>query len=63
MKGCDQAEMAKELKISRRTVKAHFNRIFMRAGLSDFNGIKRVQLAVRLYQEQNHELMCQPSPR
>jgi DNA-binding NarL/FixJ family response regulator len=54
LQGCDQAEIAKELKISRRTVKAYFNRMFMRAGLSDFNGIKRVQLAVMLYREQNH---------
>jgi DNA-binding NarL/FixJ family response regulator len=48
VQGCDQAEIAKELKMSRRTVKAYFNRIFMRAGLSDFTGIKRVQLAVML---------------
>ena len=62
LQGYGQAEIAKELKMSRRTVKAHFNGMFMRAGLSDFNGIKRVHLAVMLYREQNHELMCQLSP-
>jgi DNA-binding NarL/FixJ family response regulator len=52
--GCDQAEIAKELKMSRRTVKAYFNRMFIRAGLSDFTGIKRVQLAVMLQRERLH---------
>jgi DNA-binding NarL/FixJ family response regulator len=52
--GCDQAEIAKELKMSRRTVKAYFNRMFGRAGLSDFTGIKRVQLAVMLHRERHH---------
>ena len=49
LRGCDQAEIAKELKMARRTVKAYFNRMYMRAGLSDFTGIKRVQLAVMLH--------------
>jgi DNA-binding NarL/FixJ family response regulator len=52
--GCDQAEIAKELKMSRRTVKAYFTRMFIRAGLSDFTGIKGVQLAVTLHRERHH---------
>ena len=52
--GCDQAEIAKELTMSRRTVKAYFNRMFLRAGLSDFTGIKRVQLAMMLHRERHH---------
>jgi DNA-binding NarL/FixJ family response regulator len=53
MQGCDQAEIAKELKLARRTVKAYFNKMFIRTGLSDFTGIKRVQLAVMLYRERH----------
>jgi len=51
--GCDQAEIAKELQMSRSTVKAYFNRMFLRAGLSDLTGIKRVQLAVMLHRERH----------
>ena len=51
LRGCDQAEIAKELKMARRTVKAYLNRLYVRAGLSDFTGIKRVQLAVMLHRE------------
>lgn len=43
LKGCDNAEIARELKMSRRTVKAHFNRLFLRFGIN--GGIKRVKLA------------------
>jgi hypothetical protein len=35
--------------MARRTVKAHFNRMFMRYGIRD--GIKRVKLATLLYAE------------
>jgi DNA-binding NarL/FixJ family response regulator len=45
--GCDNAEIARELKIARRTVKAHFNRLFLRFGLN--HGIKRVKLATMMY--------------
>jgi hypothetical protein len=38
------------LKINRRTVKAHFNHLFLRFGISD--GIKRVKLATLLYRSQ-----------
>lgn len=54
LKGCDQAEIAKELKMARRTVKAYFNKIFIRAELLDFTGIKRVQLAVMLHRERQN---------
>jgi DNA-binding NarL/FixJ family response regulator len=53
--GCDQAEIAKELKLARRTVKFYFNRMFMRAGLSDTTGIKQVQLAVMLFRERRRQ--------
>jgi two-component system nitrate/nitrite response regulator NarL len=51
LQGCDQADIAKELNLARRTVKAHFNKMFIRAELSDFTGMKRVQLAVLLHRE------------
>lgn len=47
LQGCDNAEIAKELGMARRTVKAHFNRLFMRFQITD--GIKRVKLATLLY--------------
>jgi DNA-binding NarL/FixJ family response regulator len=50
LQGCGNAEISEVLKIKRRTVKAHFNRLFLRFGISD--GIKRVKLATRLYRSQ-----------
>lgn len=50
LQGCDNAEIGKELKMARRTVKAHFNRLFVRFGIK--NGIKRVKLATLLYRRQ-----------
>ena len=50
LQGCDNAEIAKELKMARRTVKAHFNRLFLRFGIT--SGIKRVKLATLLYRRQ-----------
>jgi hypothetical protein len=47
LQGCDNAEMAKQLGMAKRTVKAHFNRLFLRFGIS--GGIKRVKLATLLY--------------
>jgi len=35
LQGCDNAEIASELKMARRTVKAHFNRLFLRFGITD----------------------------
>jgi DNA-binding NarL/FixJ family response regulator len=50
LQGCDNAEIASQLKMARRTVKAHFNRLFLRFGIND--GIKRVKLATLLYRRQ-----------
>src|ERR1700685_4532564 len=50
LQGCDNAEIAKQLKMARRTVKAHFNRLFLRFGIS--GGIKRVKLATLTYRRQ-----------
>jgi DNA-binding NarL/FixJ family response regulator len=47
LQGCDNAEIAKQLKMNQRTVKAHFNRLFVRFGIH--GGIKRVKLATFLY--------------
>ena len=44
-------EIATELGIAPRTVKAHLNRMFTRYGITD--GVKRVKLAVMLYRKQN----------
>jgi DNA-binding NarL/FixJ family response regulator len=50
LQGCGNQEIAKELNIPRRTIKAHFNRLFVRFGIR--NGIKRVKLATFLYRRQ-----------
>ncbi len=47
LQGCDNSEIAKDLNIAERTVKAHFNRLFLRFGIK--GGIKRVKLATLLY--------------
>lgn len=51
LEGRDNADIARELHIKPRTVKAHFNRMFLNFQIRD--GIKRVKLAVMLYREQN----------
>src|ERR1700721_2569535 len=50
LQGCDNAEIATQLKMARRTVKAHFNRLFLRFAIT--GGIKRVKLATILYRRQ-----------
>jgi DNA-binding NarL/FixJ family response regulator len=50
LQGCDNTEIAKQLHMAQRTVKAHFNRLFLRFGIS--GGIKRVKLATLLYRRQ-----------
>ena len=50
LQGCDNAEIASQMNIARRTVKAHFNRLFLRFGIT--GGVKRVKLATLLYREQ-----------
>src|SRR3977135_1790414 len=47
LQGCDNSEIASQLKMARRTVKAHFNRLFLRFGIN--SGFKRVKLATILY--------------
>jgi DNA-binding CsgD family transcriptional regulator len=51
LQGCDNAEIASQLHMARRTVKAHFNRLFLRFGIT--GGIKRVKLATLLYRRQS----------
>ena len=48
--GCDNGEIASQLKMARRTVKMYFNRLFLRFGIT--SGIKRVKLATLLYRRQ-----------
>ena len=43
MRGCNNAEIARQLKIARRTVKKHLERLFRRFRIT--GGIKRVKLA------------------
>jgi hypothetical protein len=50
LQGCDNGEIAKQLKMARRTVKARFNRLFLRFGIT--TGIKRVKLATFFYRRQ-----------
>ena len=51
--GCDNKEIANQLHMARRTVKAHFNRLFLRFGID--SGIKRVKLATLLYRRHQCE--------
>src|ERR1039458_8420384 len=50
LQGCDNSEIARDLNIAERTVKAYFNRLFVRFGIK--GGIKRVKLATLLYRRQ-----------
>src|SRR5579863_3646428 len=50
LQGCGNAEIAKTIGMNRRTVKAHFNRLFAKFGIN--GGIKRVKLATLLYRRQ-----------
>jgi len=50
LQGCDNSEIARDLNIAERTVKAHFNRLFVRFGIK--GGIKRVKLATLFYRRQ-----------
>jgi hypothetical protein len=51
--GMDNREIAKTVKMAYRTVKAHLNRMFMKARIRD--GLPRVKLAVLLYRQFNAE--------
>ena len=50
LQGCDNSEIARDLNMAERTVKAYFNRLFIRFGIK--GGIKRVKLATMLYRRQ-----------
>jgi DNA-binding CsgD family transcriptional regulator len=50
LQGCDNDEISRQLHMARRTVKAHFNRLFVRFGIT--GGVKRVKLATFLYRRQ-----------
>jgi DNA-binding CsgD family transcriptional regulator len=50
LQGCGNEEIASQLKMPRRTIKAYFNRLFQRFGIR--TGIKRVKLATMLYRRQ-----------
>src|SRR5271169_7006088 len=50
LQGCDNSEIARDLNMAERTVKAHFNRLFLRFGIK--GGIKRVKLATLFYRRQ-----------
>ncbi len=50
LQGCDNPEIARQLNIACRTVKAHFNRLFRRFEIT--SGSKRVKLATLLYRRQ-----------
>jgi DNA-binding NarL/FixJ family response regulator len=50
-RGYEQADMAKELGISPRTVKARFQKMYDRNGITD--GVRRVKLAVLFYREEH----------
>src|ERR1700726_667965 len=50
LQGCDNDEIARQLNMARRTGKGHFNRLFLRFGIT--TGIKRVKLATLLYRRQ-----------
>jgi DNA-binding NarL/FixJ family response regulator len=50
LQGCDNAEIARELHMAERTVKAYLNRLFVHFGIK--GGIKRVKLATLLYRRQ-----------
>ena len=50
LQGCDNAEIARDLNMAERTVKAYFNRLFVRFGIK--GGIKQVKVAILLYRRQ-----------
>jgi len=47
--GAEDKDIARELGIAYRTVKANFSRMYIKYGITD--GVKRVKLAVMAYRE------------
>jgi DNA-binding CsgD family transcriptional regulator len=58
LQGCGNAEIARELKMAPRTVKAHFNRLYLRFGI--IRGVKPVKLATLMYRRQTARQMLPP---
>jgi len=54
LEGCENTDIAKQLGIANRTVKACFNRLYLRFGIT--SGIKRVKLATLLYRNQVRQI-------
>ena len=52
--GADNSEIAQQLGMAPRTVKAHFNRLFLKFGIS--GGVKRVKLAVIIHRQRKELL-------
>ena len=50
LEGCENIDIARQLGIAHRTVKACFNRLYLRFGIT--SGIKRVKLATLVYRNQ-----------
>jgi len=57
MQGCSNKDIAKQLNISRRTVKQHLRTLFLRAGIRD--GRKRVKLATAMFAKEQMK-SCNP---
>jgi DNA-binding NarL/FixJ family response regulator len=55
--GADNHEIAQQLGMARRTVKAHFNRLYLKFGISD--RVKRVKLAVMVHRQREEVLGCE----
>lgn len=54
LQGCTNAEIAQELGTKLRTVKSHLHRMFLKCRVGN-EGIKRVNLAVRLFKDSSWE--------
>ena len=55
--GADNLEIAQQLGMAPRTVKGHFNHLFLKFGIS--GGVKRVKLAVIVHRQRKELLGCE----